>query len=322
MLILQGGDFSLIFLEGLGENLVMKTAVFSCLGLGDGLISLILSHNLAKQGHEVVTFHPFLQAAQEWFPSLPIRPFPPVLEEFDRFFIFYEKTEWMERILNICLEKYRKETTVLNPIATPHTDYKFWEEGKFQGHLTLVENLYLFCKDVLKIEHPTYLNGIVIPERVIPGQYNKRVVLHPTSSRPGKNWSKKSFLKLESRLKKEGFDPYFVVSPKEKEEWREAIAFDSLSDLFQFVAESSYMIGNDSGIGHLASCLGLPTLTLCRNERTANFWKPSWGLGKVCLPHPWIPNIKGLRLRDKFWHKGISVGRVFKNFKEIVSVSN
>ena len=297
----------------------MKIAVFSCLGLGDGLISAVLCHNLATAGHQVVLFHPFLKEVEEWFPGFSIRPFPPVLEEFDRFFIFYEKTAWMEAVVNSCLERYRNLTTVLNPIATPNTDYRFWEEGQFQGNLPLVENLYLFCKDILKLNAAKHLNGIVVPKGIISRKYEKRVILHPTSSRPGKNWSKKSFLKLSERLKKQGFDPYFIVSSKEKGEWPEGITFAKMTDLFAFVSQSAYMIGNDSGIGHLASCLGLPTVTLCRNARTANFWQPSWSRGVVCLPVRFIPNMKCLRLRDRFWHKWISVQRVVKEFQKMIS---
>ncbi len=81
----------------------MRSAVFSCLGLGDGLLALELANNLHLNGDEVVTFHPFLQGLQGWLPHLPIRPFPPVLEEFDRFFIIYEKTPWMEAVIQTCL---------------------------------------------------------------------------------------------------------------------------------------------------------------------------------------------------------------------------
>ena len=35
----------------------MRAAVFSSKGIGDGLISLILSHNLHLNGYNVVTFH-------------------------------------------------------------------------------------------------------------------------------------------------------------------------------------------------------------------------------------------------------------------------
>ncbi len=292
----------------------MKTAVFSCLGLGDGLLTLVLSNNLHLAGDEVTTFHPFLSQMQEWFPHLPIRPFPPKFEEFDRYFILYEKSEWMGAVLKECLEKYRSKTIVLNPIATPNTDYPFWEEGRFDGNLPFAENLFLFCRDLLKLKTATKENGIIQPTKRHP----KRVVLHPTSSRPGKNWPREKFLKLAQLLKKQNFEPFFIVSPQERSEWPEAPAFASLSAMISFVGESGYMIGNDSGIGHLASCFKIPTVTICRNERTANFWRPDWAPNRVCLPVSWIPNLKGLRWRDNYWHWGVSVSKVLKKFFDLV----
>ncbi len=295
----------------------MKTAVCSCLGLGDALITLVLSNNLFLHGHDVTTFHPFFSQVQEWFPHLPLRPYPVKAEEFERFFLIYEKTEWMTAILEECLSKRRAETTILNPIATPNTDYPFWEEGRFDGNKTFVDNLFLFCRDILKFPKATKSNGIVIPAGVTPRKYPKKIVIHPTSSRPGKNWPKEKFIALADRLRKEGFDPFFVVGPKEKKDWPEAVSFNSLSHLFTLVCESGYMIGNDSGIGHLASCLGLPTLTLFRNQRTYNFWRPGWKEGSVCYPSNWLPNIKGLRLRDRFWHYCMPVGKVLRAFEKL-----
>jgi ADP-heptose:LPS heptosyltransferase len=173
----------------------------------------------------------------------------------------------MQAILEECLRKRREQTTILNPIATPNTDYIFWEEGKFDGNKTFVENLYLFSKHILQLPNATRSNGIVIPKGVTPQKYPKKVVIHPTSSRPGKNWPKKKFIALAELLRKEGFDPFFVVGPKEKEDWPESVSYTSLSHLFTLVCESGYMIGNDSGIGHLASCLGLPTLTLFQESK-------------------------------------------------------
>ena len=74
------------------------------------------------------------------------------------------------------------------------------------------------------------------------------------------------------------------------------------------------MIGNDSGVGHLASCLGIPTLTICRSQMAANFWRPGWSKGAVITPPAWVPNLKGLRLRDQHWQKFISVKKVYKTF--------
>lgn len=297
-----------------------KCAVFSCKGLGDGLIALVLSSNLYINGADVTTFHPFLKGLQPWFPHLPIRPFPHVEElcQFDAFFIIYERSEEMQRILTHCEKYYPEQTIVLNPIATNNKDYLYWKIGKFKGCRTFVDNIVSFCRESLHLKLLTKDNGIRVPAGIISRCYPKRVILHPTSSRPGKDWSKVKFIALAEDLERCGYESFFILTEQERSNWDlskiRAQIVTNLMDLAQFVCESGYMIGNDSGIGHLASCLGLPTITVCRSYRSAQFWRPAWAQGKVVAPKIWIPNIKGLRLRDTHWKKWVSVKHVLNQF--------
>ena len=310
---------------------MQRCAVFSCFGLGDGLITLVLANNLQLNGGVVTTFHPSLGAFKGWFPHHQIRSFPPleemeaVLGQFDRFFIMYEKSAWMQAVLKLCHEKFREQTTVLNPIATPRRDYPYWEGGRFDGNCSFVENLYVFCKDVLGFAVVTKSNGIVFPETVRPRRFEKRVILHPMSSREGKNWSRGKFLELSKRLGAMGYMPAMILTQEERVGWDlqgvEAPLFANLSEMASYVGESGYMIGNDSGIGHLASCLGIPTLTICRSAQVSRFWRPAWGSrGEVVTPSSWIPNVKGLRLRDKYWKRWVSVTKVLESFKRLGSI--
>jgi heptosyltransferase-3 len=286
----------------------MRCAVFSCMGLGDGLLAMVLAHNLRLEGHTVTLFHPFLAGLQTWFPDVAIRPFPEESPpDFDRVFIFFEKSAWMERMI----AGYGASAHILNPIATKNRDYPHWAEGQFDGRLTLVENLFRYCRDVLQLRQPVRTNGIKNP---FSRRFPKRVIIHPTSSRPGKNWPKQNYLTLASQLKKRGYDPVFIVAPEEVSDWPEAPRFSALSDLAAFVAESGSMIGNDSGIGHLASALGLPTLTIGRSRDSLQFWRPDWSPGIILTPPSWIPNIKGLRLRDRYWKPLIPVSKVLRTF--------
>jgi heptosyltransferase III len=300
-----------------------RCAVFSCKGLGDGLIALVLANNLHVNGASVTIFHPFLRGMQRWFPHLPIRPFP-CLEElvaFDAFFFIYEQSPWMLPLIAHCEKHYPRHTVVLNPIATRNKDYPYWEVGKFQGNRPFVDNILSFCRESLCLKLLTKSNGIRIPDDLGAVRHLKRVVLHPTSSRPGKNWPKEKFLALADELKKRGYDPAIILDAEEKKAWGEAPfvvpCFGDLEELASFVSASGFMIGNDSGIGHLASCLGLPTVTICRSGKVAQFWRPAWARGKVAAPSLWIPNLKGFRLRDRYWKKWVGVGRVLKQFTHL-----
>jgi heptosyltransferase III len=301
-----------------------KCAVFSCLGLGDGLIALVLSHNLKRNDNEVITFHPSLSQLQRWFPSLPIKPFPSgseiveALHEIDHFFIVFEKTTWMQEIISFCQRNYPEKACIINPIATPNRDYPYWENARFDGRLPFVDNLYSFCREILQLSHVTKSNGIAVPADLILYKNPSKVILHPSSSRPGKNWPKEKYLQLAKRLECNGYDPIFILSKEERAEWADlkvnAPLFSSLSEVAACIYEAGYMIGNDSGIGHLASCLGVPTVTICRNQLTAQFWRPNWAAGSVIFPSPLIPNLKGFRLRDKYWKSWVSLNSVFNRF--------
>lgn len=300
----------------------MKAAVFSCKGLGDGLLALVLAHNLSQNGFATTLFHGLLPGMHSWFPALSLSAFPEsgaipeVLSHYDRYFIIYENSPWMQAILTHCQSYFPEKTTILNPIATPNRDYPYWEQGRFDGTKSFAENLYLFCKEQLKLPHNSRQNGIAPPAAIISRRYPSRVIIHPTSSRAGKNWSAKKYQQLAQELKKLQFDPMFVLGESEKQGWEgeNTCSFASLEELAAFVAESGYMIGNDSGIGHLASCLGLPTLTICRSKMAADFWRPSWSPGDIVVPPNWIPNLKGLRLRDQHWQKFVSLRTVLTKF--------
>jgi heptosyltransferase III len=305
-----------------------RCAIFSCKGLGDGLIALVLSNNLQQNDVQTTTFHPFLQGLQSWFPHLEMTSFPQIadipacLESYDRFFIVYEKSPWMQAILTECLARFRSKTTVINPIATPNKDYPFWEEARFDGTRSFVDNLFQFSQNRLKLSKTTRENGILPPASLQANRYPNRIVIHPTSSRPGKNWDQVKYMQLAQALEKRGIEPAFLLTEEEKKEWPKQIHapdWKSLTDLASYVYQSGMMVGNDSGIGHLASCLGLPTLILCRSPMAANFWRPSWSKGHVITPSPWIPNLKGLRWRDKHWQKWISVSKVLSYCQKLTS---
>jgi ADP-heptose:LPS heptosyltransferase len=149
------------------------------------------------------------------------------------------------------------------------------------------------------------------------------VVIHPTSTRVTKNWPKEKFARLAAYLKDRGYEPVFIPGVKEKEEWEglgcEVPLFPSLDLLARFLYESGFLIGNDSGLGHIASAVGIPTITICRRKALANMRAPSFHKGIVVTPSSWIPNIGGFRLRDQYWKEFISVGMVQRAFERLTA---
>jgi ADP-heptose:LPS heptosyltransferase len=193
---------------------------------------------------------------------------------------------------------------------------------------SIAQNLHIVCEQVLHLPKHTKNVGLIIPTRLTYKKYPKRVVIHPTSGRTAKNWPKEKFVKLALHLKNEGFFPIFIPGTQELSQWNdladndlEMANFDNLDDLSSFLYESGYLIGNDSGLGHLASALSIPTLTFCRRKALAKMWAPSFTPGVVLTPSSLIPNIRGLRLRDQHWHRFITVNMARRGFERLLNLS-
>lgn len=83
----------------------------------------------------------------------------------------------------------------------------------------------------------------------------------------------------------------------------------SLDKVANHIYESGWFIGNDSGLGHLASNLGLNTITLAIRPNLAKQWRPNWMPGIVILPPSWLVTRP---LKERFWKNFISVRRVLR----------
>ena len=90
--------------------------------------------------------------------------------------------------------------------------------------------------------------------------------------------------------------------------------FPTLDDLASFIYESGFLIGNDSGTGHLASALEIPTLTIIQTTSKKGFrWRPGWTNGIVIKP------FFKLKLKNKtYWQCFISTKKVLKAFNKFV----
>jgi len=303
-----------------------KALVFSSIGLGDGLLFLIISNNLSKNGYLVETLHPFLFEIDTWVKYSSIKPYPKDIEQFkkslndyDLIIINSDYNPLNKELVSYLKKNLKDKTFELHPSTCkgknpPIGDLKF----DFQKNIT--KNLAIFCSDRLKLQNVIVSNDISVSKNLKYRKFSKRVVIHPSSKDIEKNWPKKNFYKLLKKLKVFGFEPCFIIAKHEKNLFHDiknhVIACQNLSDMAAYIYESGYFIGNDSGVAHLASSLQIPTLTIFSTKRKERFWRPNFFLSKTVVSLPLL-NIKGLRLREKFWKKTISVNRVLKNFNKL-----
>lgn len=325
---------------------MIKIAIAASKGVGDGLITLVLANNLSKNDFEVTVFSNPISQLNNWFPNFTILPYPKTdllqtLNQFDlvladaysevtknvdekdfsalaKQFVFFCMANFDSKLI------YDQSENLKEKISDPEKLQKLLPLAKGTGtHIgrldktaAMADRMAIFCDKVLRLQNVTHDNGMTPLPNLIHKKSPKRIIIHPTSSNPIKNWPPNKFIALAKKLKANGFEPAFIVSPAEQADWKPLIqgqfllpSFPTLSDVAKFVYESGYMIGTDSGIGHLASNFGLPTVTICRTGNRFFRWRPAWSKGIV------IKTKHKLRFFGKqHWHWLISVGKVYREF--------
>lgn len=314
----------------------MKAGVFCHNGLGDGINCLSLSNNLHLNGWKVDTFQNTIGSMQSWFPHLPVYRYPNsselprILNAYDSFFVVQNETNsFIQQLIHEGKRRFPERIKVIYLYPSPHiVNEPYYSDCLTEYNLSIAENFRLFCERILHLPKITKNSGLIPPHHLVFRKNLKQVAIHPTSAKASRSWPKEKFIKLALHLKSLGFKCMFLPGGiKEKEEWKEVESlgfeipiFPTLDLLAGFLYESGYLIGNDSGLGHLASALHIPTMTFCRGKRQAQMWAPSFTKGIVLTPKAWIPNIKGFRFRDRYWKHCISLGMARRGFEKLISV--
>jgi ADP-heptose:LPS heptosyltransferase len=122
------------------------------------------------------------------------------------------------------------------------------------------------------------------PERLFPDTTrpidSSKILIHPGSGSIRKRWPLSRFLKLADILEKKGLGPQFVCGPAEQDlaaelakQHRPIHGLGELTDLADLLESAGGYIGNDSGVSHLASFLGLPSVVIFGPTDPLR-WKP------------------------------------------------
>jgi heptosyltransferase-3 len=111
------------------------------------------------------------------------------------------------------------------------------------------------------------------------------VIIHPGGGAARKCWPAERYIDLAHRLKAAGRSVRVLLGEVELEKWEPGVieAFrtaadaetpKTLLDLLAQITRGSAFIGNDSGPGHLAGIVGLPTLSLMGEASKVERWRP------------------------------------------------
>lgn len=306
----------------------MNVAIVCAQGLGDALLMMIVAHQFKLAGYKPTIFHNYAKELTSLFNDICILPYPS-LDQLEKTLAAFEhviiENDHSKRTYD--LFGLREAKKLNNPVFFFPTASPKFQKGDFlfDPRLPIASNICKACREILQMQNVTKENGIHIPKGTYR-RFTKRIVIHPTSNDPKRNWFSSQFLALAYRLQNEGYCVGFSVSPSERADWLhvekegfELPSFCHLSEVAAYLYESGFFIGNDSGIGHLASNLGIPTLTISGNPKRVRLWRPDWHIGHIItLPFP-LPNFKGLYLpiRENFWQHFISVSRTLKAFHKL-----
>ncbi len=199
-------------------------------------------------------------------------------------------------------------------------------EVRFQGgdhNITQVKSAVKFCRDVWKIADATSDTGLTPPASLeLKHRGNsRRVAIHAFSSNEAKNWPLKKFIRLAEKMQADGYEPVFVGSQPERERFLQAVGdrfkapkFASISELAAFIYESGMLIGNDSGVIHLASCLGVPSVAI--SSKKNHRWRPDWCSCEVVLPY-----FKIKLGRRRIWKPFTTVNKVYLALKRQIAAN-
>lgn len=275
---------------------MMKLSVVPSSGLGDAVIMLIASYQLQQAGFDVttVTKHQF----GKWFQGKTSEE----IGSSDAIFLQHGNDQ-----------RSRSIKDSKTPVYTFYGSYKEEKHGPwlpgydFASDLnqTMVANIQKALRVLFSIDANDQ-NGFSPPDHLQHRKHSKRVVIHSTSGDPSRNWPLVKFKKVAHWLVTQGLEPVFL--PK----------LPSTHELLSYIYESGFFLGNDSGPGHVASCLQIPNLIIGREEEHMRHWRPGWKQSEIVVPPRWVPNFKGLRLRETYWKRLITHGNVIKLLKDIV----
>lgn len=307
--------------------------------LGDNLVYLVVAVNLMRHGYRVSYFGDHIKDMQAWFPAFTVYPAartelsvagiaaehdllmvdPPVIDGMDLDPAVRRKV--VE--LSPTGREYGPawECARAGPFGDKHGSAGLKELaglrlricGNRRADRSMVDWATDFCKAALGLPDSTKRITFDAPEDVTKAKHGRRVVVFPTTPRKKKEYPRRRFVSLIHSLLREGWKPVVAVMPGELSSWSalnlpcELRSFDSTAAMAAFVYESCVVISNDSGAGHLASMLGVPTVTVT-HKREPLLWRPGWSAG--CVVRPSIV----LKLRGrKIWSPFISHRRILKH---------
>lgn len=272
--------------------------------LGDSLVSMVIAENLRRAGRSVTIYADMLQSLAARFPDHDLQPIPRGSDA---------TSIWNRHdiLLHFRPADVREEARAM-PDRVVVLDDLPEHRGPLLGTVELHRQV---AESVFGISSPTSETGFHPgADADASDADDSRIMIHPTASDPRRQWIPERFVAVANGLRHRGWTPEFTTLPEEQAatDWIETAGFPRFAsrDLAVLAARlegSGGFVGSDSGVAHLASCAGLPFVTLYVRRKVSIRWRPGWSPGEALRPR-WPLILKPLK--ERFWARGISINQV------------
>lgn len=156
---------------------------------------------------------------------------------------------------------------------------------------------------------------------LVQRKFKRRIAIHPAGQTPAQHWDDVKWVALARQLRERGWQVAFLVKPVERTYWLSLTRGEfeiplqhHLSETMGFIYESSLFIDNDSGLGHLATSVGCPVVTIDHSKRQA----PPWVLSNP-LVYKVAPRFTLQFYQKRIWRPFLSVGDLLKTVMRLVA---
>lgn len=271
----------------------MKVALVPCPSLGDTTLFLWLAWRLQATGVEVSLYSTALLSLCDYLPGLAIfgsqYDLPDLARSNDLVICalkrFDEKnTSELGNVAYLASKKFssdhplgRRQVSIQGNIL-PGGNNVICRDSR--AGKTMAQWIDVYASEVLGLD----VSGAPAGFQHLPAvgeDAKRRIAIFPTSPNTNKNYSPRGFRRLADKLVARGWVVEFVGVLPEQAALQSLYpnyivrAFGDLKGVVDYLRGCSVVISNDSGGGHIASLLGLHTITITR--RRANFtWRPGF----------------------------------------------
>lgn len=300
------------------ESKPVSIAIIPMGRLGDGVIFLILADNFRRAGYHVTYYSDTLYQMREWLPQLTVLPAPgpeqrsEIIDRHD--VVINDICSPLQAGLSEmeCQELAQQTVSISTVSALP----EHWQGNNIllsaqnllqrrpelrkvlnssgvintsaHDDRSMVDYAVDYCQDRCGLKAASAHVNLTPPQDLIKQRYKRRIAIFPTTDAK-KEYSPQRFIKVAEALSRQACEPHFIVLPGQLAQWETLAAgwpvhsFATIDELARFTYESAVVLSNDSGGGHLASMLGMPTVTIYRKQKDFEY-RPGWGQGVVVRP--------------------------------------